>query len=332
MLRGARLELKVIVIGFACATAAMFALVTILKWREVWAARHWIPVKGKITSSRVEAREVAVSGSGSDTTTASEIRNFPAITFEYTVDGRKLRGTRYSLRHEVGNVHIPETLARYPRGAEVAVFYDPSDPGKAVIERTMPAGSIKILAYVSAGLVIGSIALVFLVEGALEAVRPHLPRPQHAEAGMFLAIMGSFILRMAFAQKAMAAVAAKWPTVKGRIVDSGMEVRRTGNSFDGDRARPSRSVFKSRVRYSYRVAGDDYVSDRIAFGMTVAATLPGLVDGDSRRYPGGGVVQVRFDPANPAAAVLECRVRGLWVLWGVAGAMLAGAAVLVGLI
>ena len=44
------------------------------------------------------------------------------------------------------------------------------------------------------------------------------------------------------------------------------------------------------------------------------------------------IVDVHYDPANPALAVLECRVRGLWALWAVAGAMFIGATVSVGLL
>ncbi|WP_244603142.1 DUF3592 domain-containing protein [Mesorhizobium delmotii] len=48
------------------------------------------------------------------------------------------------------------------------------------------------------------------------------------------------------------------------------------------------------------------------------------------RYLEGDKVEVHYDPANPTAAVLDCRVRGLWVLWVSASAFLAGAALLVG--
>lgn len=324
------MQFKLFLIGFAWAVAAMFALITFMKWREVRTARNWFPVRGKITSSHVEAREVSVSRS--DSTDDTEIRNFPAVTFEYNVDGRKFEGTRYSLRHQVGNFRVSETLARYPRGAEVTVFYDPSAPGNAVIERTMPEGTTKLAAYIVAGLMIGPAALVFLGEGMLDATRPHLPRPQNAEVGMFLAIVGSIILRMAFAQRAVAKVAAQWPTVKGRINSSAVEAHRSRDNFDGNWARPWRTVYKSRVRYTYKVAGQNFASDRVAFGAIITATLPALVAGDSGRYSEGGTVQVHYDPANPATAVLECRVKGLWILWSVAAASLAGAAALVGLV
>nr|WP_281069035.1 DUF3592 domain-containing protein [Rhizobium leguminosarum] len=315
----------------ACATASLFALVTFLKWKEVQAARSWLPARGTIISSRIEAREVRISISGANTTNTTEIRNFPAITFKYTVNGSRFEGTRYTFRSQIGNFQIPETLARYPMGAEVTVYYDPSDPRKSVIERTMPDDSIKIMAYISAGLVVGSVTLVFLVGGVVDAIRPHLPGPQNAGAGMLLTIMALIVLRMGFAQKATAEAAAKWPTTQGSISSSGIEAFRIRSAFADIWLWRWRIVFKSRIRYAYTVADRDYASGRVAFGATFAASLPALIDGDSRRYAEGSKVDVHYDPSNPAIAVLECRVRGLWTLWGLAGAMLIGAAVLVGL-
>lgn len=93
----------------------------------------------------------------------------------------------------------------------------------------------------------------------------------------------------------------------------------------------TRTVFKSRVVSSYSVAGQRYAADRVAFGSNLTASLPGLVSGQSQRYLQGDKVEVHYDPANPAAAVLDCRVRGLWVLRVVsASVFLAGAAPLVG--
>ncbi|RWF49640.1 MAG: DUF3592 domain-containing protein, partial [Mesorhizobium sp.] len=69
-------------VGFACAVAGMLSFITFVKWREVQALSHWLPTPGKIISSRAEAREVRVSGVGPDSNDTTEIRNFPAITFE----------------------------------------------------------------------------------------------------------------------------------------------------------------------------------------------------------------------------------------------------------
>lgn len=324
------MELKFLLVGFACAVAGGLSIVTFLKWREVKAVSRWLPAPGKIISSRVEAREVRSSGSGSESSDATEIRNFPAITYEYKVGGKTFQSSHYSVQENLGNFEVTETLARFPRGAKVTVFYNPSDPAKAVIERTMPDGAFKFMVQLSAGLVIGALVLVFSVGGVLEAIGPHLPKPQNLGAAALLLFMGLFVLRMGFVQKAMAEQAAKWPVAAGRIDASGLQAIKTRDRFEG--YRPWRTVFKSRIVYSYGVAGQRYSADRVAFGATVTASLPGLVGGQAARYVEGGKVDVHYDPANPASAVLECRVRGLWVLWVCSVGFLGGAALLVGLV
>ncbi|MER8440504.1 DUF3592 domain-containing protein [Mesorhizobium sp. M1312] len=308
----------------------MLSVVTLLKWREVRAVSRWFPTPGKILSSRVEAREVTSSGSGSQRRGSTETRSFPAIIYEYKVGGKTFRSSRYSVQENVGNFAVPETLARFPKGADVTVFYDPSDPAKAVIERTMPDGALKFMIQISAGLVIGAMVLVFSVGGILEAIGPHLPKPQNLGAGVLLLVMGLFTLRMGFAQKSLAEQAARWPVTTGRIDASALQKFQIRDRLKGGGYRPWRTVFKSRVVYSYSVADQRYAADRVAFDSNVTASLPGLVSGRSQRYLQGSKVEVHYDPANPAAAVLECRVRGLWILWASASAFLAGAALLVG--
>lgn len=326
------MELHLILIGFACVTSGLLALATFLKWKEVQVARSWLPVPGKIISSRIEARESRISIPGANTTATTEIRNFPAITFEYTVGGRRFHGTRHSLRHEVGNFQVAETLARYPRGTDVTVYYDPSNPRASVIERMMPDGYIKVMAWISAGLLIGSMALCFLVGDVVEAMRPYLPDSRNAGAAMLLTIMALVAIRMGFVLNAAAQAAVKWSTAQGSITSSEIEEFRIYSFSEGFWRRPWRILFKSRVCYAYTVDGQEYASDRVAFGATVAASLPALIGGDSNRYYAkGSKVAVRYDPVNPALAVLECRVRGLWAIWGAAGAMLVGAAALIGL-
>ncbi|WP_245511615.1 MULTISPECIES: DUF3592 domain-containing protein [unclassified Mesorhizobium] len=317
------MELQFLLVGFACAVAGMLSFITFVKWREVQALSHWLPTPGKIISSRAEAREVRVSGVGPDSNDTTEIRNFPAITFEYKVGGKTFRGSRYSVKENLGNFEVAETLAQFPRGAEVTVFYNPADPSKAVIERTFPDGAFKFMAKLSAGLVIGTVVLVFSVGGVLEGIRPHLAKPQNLGAAALLLFMGLFVLRMGFAQKALARQAVQWPVAAGRIDASGLQTIRANGSYRW------RTVFRSRIVYNYGVAGQRYSADRVTFGATVTASLPGLVGGQARRYVEGSKVDVHYDPANPASAVLECRVRGLWLLWVCSLGFLGAAAWLV---
>lgn len=211
------MEIKLLLVGFACVVAGFFSLITFVKWREVRALSRWLPTPGKVISSRVEARKVRVSGVGVDSNDATEIRNFPSITFEYKAGGKTFRGSRYSVKENLGNFEVAETLAQFPCGADVTVFYNPADPSKAVIERTLPEGAFKFMVKLSAGLVIGAVVLVFSVGGVLEAIGPHLPKPQNLGAAVFLLFIGLFILLMGFAQKAIARQAEKWPVATGRI-------------------------------------------------------------------------------------------------------------------
>jgi len=317
--------------GIACAFSGLIATATFVKWWQVKVASHWLPTPGKIVSARVVARSVDSMSGDSQTRGATEVRNFPEIVFEYEVGGRKYRGSKYSVQENLGNSRIPETIARFPKGAQVTVFYDPKDPNKAVIERTMPDGAFEFMIYLSAGLLVGSIALILIVSDGLRALTPHLPQPQNAGAAAFLTIMGLVILRMGFLQKGLADAAQTWPHVNGTIAESGIQTLLTRSSTSVT-YEPWRSVFRSRIVYSYNVAGQPYSADRVAFGAVVTSSLPALISGRPRRYPQNGKVDVYYDPANPASAVLERRVGGLWILWTTAVLFLTGAAALVGLI
>lgn len=320
------MELQFLIVGFVCVVAAVLSLITFVKWREVQAMSHWLPTPGKIISSRVEARKVKVSGVGPESEKVTEVRNFPAITFEYKVGTKKFRGSRYSVKENLGNFEVEETLTQFPTGAEVTVFYNPADPSKAVIERTLPDGAFKFMVKLSAGLVIGAVVLVFSLGGAREAIRPLLPKPDNLGIAVFLLIIGLFAVLMGFAHRVLARRAAKWPVTAGRIDSSGLETVRIDTGY-----RRWRPVFRSRIVYSYEVAGRRYTAARVTFGAYVMASIPALVSGQAERYAEGSKVDVHYDPANPASAVLECRARGVWVLWVCALGFIGAAAWVVGL-
>lgn len=326
------MELKLLLLGIAGAFAGLFSVATYVKWREVQAAKSWLPTPGTVTSSRSEARAVASIGNGTDTRGKTEMRNFPAIAFAYQVNGRKLIGTRYSLRENLGNFRVQETLAQYPKGAKVTVFYDPTDPTQAVIERILPEGAVKFMVCLSAGLVLGTLVLILTVGGLVEAAKPYLPNPQNAGAAVLMAAIAIFALRMGLLQKSMAEAAANWPSVAGTVAQSGVEKFQARSSIGNLWYRPWRTMFRSRVIYTYRVDGVDYSADRIFFGAQMSISLSFLMGAAARRYPAGSIVNVLYDPANPANAVLEPRVFGLSTLWITAAVMAAGAAKLLGFI
>ena len=87
----------------------------------------------------------------------TELRTFAMVVYEFTVGGRKYQGSRVSIGEELGNFQVAETLAKYPKGKTVTVFYNPRTPTEAVLERDLPAGIWKGLIIIVAVLV----ALIF---------------------------------------------------------------------------------------------------------------------------------------------------------------------------
>ena len=56
------------------------------------------------------------------------------------MSGQKLRNNRVSIGEDLGNFEVAETIARYPVGKIVTVYYNPRKPGEAVLERDPPKG------------------------------------------------------------------------------------------------------------------------------------------------------------------------------------------------
>jgi hypothetical protein len=51
-----------------------------------------------------------------------------------------LRNNRVSIGEDRGNFQVIETIAKYPAGAIVMVYYNPLHPHEAVLERDLPQG------------------------------------------------------------------------------------------------------------------------------------------------------------------------------------------------
>lgn len=58
-----------------------------------------------------------------------------AVTYRYKVGGQDLRGKNITLEDFDGDRATAEAIAaRYPKGAEVKVFYEPADPSISVLQ------------------------------------------------------------------------------------------------------------------------------------------------------------------------------------------------------
>ena len=90
--------------------------------------------------SEAEVRKVKVMDSDRAEGHRFEERNFADIVYEYSVAGRKLRNNRVSIGENLGNFQVAETIAKYPVGTAVTVYYNPLHPDQAVLERDLPKG------------------------------------------------------------------------------------------------------------------------------------------------------------------------------------------------
>ena len=85
-----------------------------------------------------------------------------------------------------------------------------------------------------------------------------------------------------------------WPTAIGKILESRVETDADSNSFPV-------------VRYSYAVAGRDYIGTRILPHGTLSTT-GAYAARKVAQYPVGSTVRVRVNPDSPQDAALEFEV------------------------
>lgn len=146
-----------IVYLFLAAFPGLIVFAAVYKYMEVRQAARWPSAPGRVVRSGQETRRVRSGGPDSDDT---EPRNFAKIVYEYTIAERKYRCDRVSIGEDLGNFQVAETIARYPVGKPVTVYYDPNERSKAVLERDLPPGiwkGVTIIVLALAGLIVGSV-------------------------------------------------------------------------------------------------------------------------------------------------------------------------------
>src|SRR6185295_13430861 len=82
------------------------------------------------------------------------------IEYEYSVAGRTYHGDRVSIGEDLGNFNVADTIAKYPRGKAVTVYYNPNRREQAVLEREPPAGmfmGITIVIVVLIAIILGGV-------------------------------------------------------------------------------------------------------------------------------------------------------------------------------
>ena len=279
---------------------------------QVRAAREWPSASGKVVVSKAEVRKVKVIDGERAEGHRFEERNFADIVYEYSVAGRKLRNNRVSIGEDLGNFQVAETIAKYPVGALVTVYYNPLHPDQAVLERDLPKGMWGCLG-------IGTAIVLAIVFGSAiglhqitEFVSTRIPQHGNSAAAVAFGAFGTAVALFALVLHRQASLAMKWPVVSGTIKLSDIEQYRAA-PMDGSSR--SRTMYQRRVSYTYKYNNHTYTNVHASLASNVASTSNWLVRKSTTDYQNGATVKVWVNPDNPAQATLEPRTGFVWVLW-----------------
>ena len=292
------------------------------KTLQVRAAREWPSTPGKVVISNSEVREVKVIDSERESGHKIEERNFANIVYEYTVSGQKLRNNRVSIGEDPGNFQVAETIAKYPAGAIVMVYYNPLHPNEAVLERDLPKGlwgCLGIGTGIAVAIVFGS---AIGLKRMTEFVSAHLANPQMSVPVVAMAAFGLVAALFALVLRRQSALAKTWPVVPGTIKLSGLDEYRAAPTDSGRRGA---TMYERKVSYSYSFNDVAYTGVHASFSSNSRTTSPWVLRLWGMDFQDGASVKVWVNPANPSEATLNPSAPFGWLLWLIALGLWTGA-------
>lgn len=105
-------------------------------------SQNWPVTKGQITDSHVN-RSVDTDSEGSTSTTYAA-----SVAYTYDVGGQVYNGRNiaFGFNPSYSNQSKAQaTVARYPAGSAVSVYYDPNNPADAVLERQVSGSNVMMI-------------------------------------------------------------------------------------------------------------------------------------------------------------------------------------------
>ena len=247
-----------------------------------------------------------------------EPRNFANVVYEYSVAGKKQRNNRISIGEDRGDFELAETLAKYPVGTIVTVYYNPRHPDRAVLERDLPKGlwgCLGIGAAIVLAILFGSAVGLHRIT---DYVATQIPASGNPAAAVAFAAFGTVVALFALALQRQASLAKGWPVVTGTIKLSDIEQYRAAPTDGRSRGQ---TMYQRRVSYTYRYNNLTYTNTHATLASSVASSSSWLVKKSTTDYKNGASVKVFVNPDNPAQATLEPRAGFVWVLWLAAAAI-----------
>ncbi len=124
-------------------------------WRVLDAAHHFSRGEGMVLTSEVRVQ------SGGDSATYS-----PAIRYRYRVDDHDYENDRYDFGGGGSSEDLEwsrSVVASHPPGSRIGIWYDPRDPGSAVIERSWPRSYWFLVLFLQPFLTFGTVLIVALI-------------------------------------------------------------------------------------------------------------------------------------------------------------------------
>lgn len=288
---------------FLAAFPGLIAVAAITKYVQVRRASSWPSVPGRIVASGSEMRDVGNNGAD---TRDTEVRNFANVIYEYKIASRTYRCDRVSIGENNGNFEVAETLAKYPVGKQVTVYYNPNKRDQAVLERDMPAWAWKGAAAIVLGLA-GIILLgIFGFKGLGHVMAAHVPNTE--KAPFVTACIGFALLfgLVVFAFQRVAAQARRWPAVSGFIETSDITTYQRRNRATKDSVVRWKTLYRPNIVYGYDVAGVHYRGDKVSY-FGSGANSADIAQQVAARYPVGTALTVHYNPENPSQSAIDPR-------------------------
>ncbi|MFL5331418.1 MAG: DUF3592 domain-containing protein [Gemmataceae bacterium] len=293
----------IFIVLVVAAFPGIIILAVVVKWIEVRRAMRWPQTTGKVIANRVESSKKRPNDPGYDFGD-TEVRNDPFVEYEYSVGGKKYRCHRITIGERTADWELEGILARYPVGRSVIVYYDSADPYKAVLERDifgkmLWAGFGCLMLF----FIGGPLALVGIYYGAESWFFNKLGKNSPAPFLAALSCFGLVAVLFAMAYLCYVFTASRWPTVRGKIIESGVEAFLNYRNMD-DTGRVYTN-YKPSVLYAYDVNGHHFTGDRVSLGVKISSTLPLIAKRMAKKYAVGTEVDVRYNPQSPGESTLH---------------------------
>ena len=289
------------------------------KTLQVRAISEWPSTPGKVVISDSEVREIRVLDDSREDNYRIERRNFADIVYQYAVAGTQLRNNRVSIGEDRGNFEVAETIAKYPAGMDVTVFYNPLHPNEAVLERDLPKGLWGCLGIGTAVVLAIVFGGVFGLNRLTAFVSTRLANPKFSPMVVVFGAFGLVIALFALAMRRQSQLAKHWPVVPGTIKMSDVQHYRNAPSKDGVRGEV---MYQRQASFAYSYNNVAYTCIEGSVATGASSTQGWLMRKFTTAYQDGASVNVYVNPVNPSEATLNPR-GGVFIIWILGGLAVA---------